>query len=82
MINETLLNSVCCLNSGGKQCRYLARIENSDIYNCLKKTKNKLIIDNIIKDTKSKFSSSPIGDNCPGITCQMPDKLLNWFKNF
>lgn len=65
MIEQEFLISTCHLNLGEKQCRYLSKIEGKNEYVCLKNTKNKKIIDNMVKETKK--SNMPIGDNCHGL---------------
>lgn len=67
MLDKNLVDSVCCLNMGKKQCRYLSKVENSSDYVCLKKTKTKLLIDNIINELKNAPENSPLGDNCKGL---------------
>jgi len=67
MIKEENLKSICCMGAGNLQCRYLYKLENANKFDCLKKTKNKKIIDNLIKEVKNKKNYMPIGDNCPGI---------------
>lgn len=67
MINLETVKNLCMLNCGSKQCRYLSKIENENKFVCLKKTKNKIIIDSALKDTKNKEKRYPIGDNCCGM---------------
>lgn len=66
MIKKEFLKQTCCLNCGNKQCRYLSKIEGKDEYVCLKNTKSKKIIDNMVKETKK--NNLPIGDNCSGLS--------------
>lgn len=59
-----------CHKKDAPVCRYLSEDEfNSGKYYCLKKTKRKNVIDEMIekkKLAKKNLDNMPVGDNCPG----------------
>lgn len=75
MLKEKEIKEKCMLNKGGKQCRYLCKIEGSSSYLCLKQTGYKIIIDSVLKEN-SKNKKTPVGDNCCGIMHQPPESVI------
>lgn len=76
-LSEDHVKDICLIGKGSDECRYLnsAFTNNKPIYICQKKSINKSIIDNEIKEfcdeCKSKgldpkFTNSPLGNNCNG----------------
>lgn len=71
MLSIAHVRNVCLLHSGSTECRYLLQDYNGK-FECLKKTKDKVEIDEIVNETlqiskdRKLLILDPIGDNCPG----------------
>lgn len=76
MLSAKQLKDICLLNSGSKQCRYLAEDESdSRKYYCLKKSHRSKEVDIEVEDflqemkrkgKDPKKENTPLGDNCSG----------------
>ena len=61
--------NVCKGSTEEENCRYLDEDEfDPNVFNCLKKTSRKNVIDEMIEKRKAinKNCEMPLGDNCPG----------------